>query len=1028
KAVPKKPAPVVENLEVLDDVLTPLDDGLGDPFLSNSAALEATSPLMGPAKPSGGLASLFGLGPPAKNKSPWDSMLIYVGGGALTLLILAFVVLYLTLARGSASEAFKLAEDDFHQSADSQAIAKYEKYLASYSNDENASLARVRIGICQIRMAVKGSNDWKKTLKSTGEILQRIEPEVQFDQARTELADLLPQIATAFVTEARRSTGDIPKARELVEQTELALELVNNGAYIPPILRGPVDAKVAAIQEEVSFVKREINRDTELQTALGSINKAIEAGQPSEAYAIRRTLLKQYPGLDVNEQLVQGTLAITAKCRELVQASDHTLVPLDSPPAPVVSEVVLTEHTGSDVANLTGQMASFVLSGSAYGVDAGSGRVIWRQTLGAGNNFQPVKLSEQGASDFLMRDRRTHDLLRVSASDGKVLWRLPLAKAFFAPIMLDKRAVVTHDESVLLVDSETGKSQRQAHLPQAAVQSAAHDPRRPQLYQLGDHSNLYVLSAEDLSCREVFFVGHQEGAIAVPPVVVGGQIFVANNVGADYSLVHLIASDAEGVSLKKLQDPVRLQGCVVTPPVVDGRRVYFVTNLGAVHVFDVDPANTKEPVTVVAKVTAARQQPLVSYAAVSEGRAWLADERLTMYELQPAKGDLARRWSQFDGDTFLAAPQRIGTTLLHARRRRGQGDLMIAAVSATDGKLQWQTSIAVPVLSLIKSDSAVLATNAQGAQYTIAKPGVIDAPTTRAPIAASWSQATSWNDTKLALANAHGDPQWAVVEPGSVKAAKFAEAVALQALPQAFGEGLLLPLANGQLALADAVTGKPLLFPFQARQAADLTSHWRQPLVVNGASPAVIAADDQKHLYYVARQEQPRPHLAALHSIDLTGDIVAPLALLDENTVVVALKEPQEQLLQAYALPDFKVGARLPLTGQILYGPTRVGGLLLLATATEGLVGIDAELKVRWKFPLEEIALRGAPLLLGNGDLLLITTSGSLLRVNSNSGALIKRLETGHALGAEAKLIGNRLYLAGQDGAVYVLPLTTLDD
>src|SRR5204862_7196490 len=107
-------------------------------------------------------------------------------------------------------------------------------------------------------------------------------------------------------------------------------------------------------------------------------------------------------------------------------------------------------------------------------------------------------------------------------------------------------------------DVASGESTRRVQLPQGAIQSAGYDPRRGYVYQLREHSNLFVLSAETLACAEVVFLGHLPGGIAAPPVVTCGQLFVAHNVGSDYSLVHVLSADAEGRNLTKKRDPVRL--------------------------------------------------------------------------------------------------------------------------------------------------------------------------------------------------------------------------------------------------------------------------------------------------------------------------------------------------------------------------------------------------------------------------------------------------------------------------------------
>src|SRR5690606_29855361 len=131
-------------------------------------------------------------------------------------------------------------------------------------------------------------------------------------------------------------------------------------------------------------------------------------------------------------------------------------------------------------------------------------------------------------------------------ADGAIVWRLPIAEPFARPVLVDDKLLVsTHSGKLLQVDIASGVSERRAVLPQGAMQSAAHDTRRAMVYQLGQRSNLFVLVGDSLTCREAYFLGHLPGAIATPPVVTGGQVFIALNTGADFSHVHVLSADAE---------------------------------------------------------------------------------------------------------------------------------------------------------------------------------------------------------------------------------------------------------------------------------------------------------------------------------------------------------------------------------------------------------------------------------------------------------------------------------------------------
>lgn len=1035
QAVAKPAATAPATAAPLDDLFGATADPLADPLLS-AASAETSSPLLGPKKASGGmLGGLFGGGGKSKNKNQWDSALIYVGGGALVLLCFAFVMLYLLLARGSASEEFQLAEADFEKQAYTQAITKYEKYLARYEGDdeEDTSLAKVRIGVCQIRQSVD-AGDMVEALSVTEEILKGIESEAKFDEARNELADILPNIAKTLAEKARRSTNNIPEATALLQHSQRAIELVNDGAYIPPHLRPPVEAKVSAIQEDLSFVKREIERDRELKLAVDEMLAQTEAGKTADAFEVRRSLLKRYPGLDVTEPVVKATLAITAKEQTLVQIQSQALEPTAEVPVANVREIVLTDGP-SDAGGATGPLVTMLLRGAVYGVDSVSGRVVWRQFVGLESTTPPLPISADAAADVVVVDRAQNALVRLARADGSIVWRLNLGEPFAPPTIVgDKLIVTTRAGKLIEVDLASGASARQVVLPQGAAMGVASDARRPYIYQLGTHSTLFALSAESLECKEAYFLGHPEGSIAAPPVATGGQIFVAVNERADYAMVHVVSTNSEGLGLSKTFDAVRVKGHVVTPPLVDGRRVYVFTNLGAVHVFDIDPANTTQPVQELTRLIPTRKQPLVSHATVSDGKVWLGDERLTMYELQPARRELTRRWSLYEGELFLAPPQVSGSTLIVPRARQTAGDVFIGAMQVADGKSTWNNSVGVQVLDLTPTASGVFALNANGSAFTIpatATGGTI-VPRAAARLDAvgeppQFVSAAPLPNDLIALLPAAGKAQWGLAKAGvnRVILVPWQESQQIAAPGAELSGGLLLPLANGQVVLATPTSGKQMLFPFQPRLGAMSTVKWSTPLVIRGAAPAFAVADlEGQQLYLVGQKDQPQPHLAMTAQVKLEGQLLGSLAQHEEGIAAV-VKGPDEQALTVFSLPDLAPGASLPIAGTVMFGAAAVDDAVFVASDQAGLICVDTNMTQRWALPLEGAGLVAPPIKHGSGYL-VVTTTGKLLVVDAASGAVNKQIDTHRPLSGAPMIQGDDVYCPGIDGAVYVLPLADL--
>src|SRR5690606_30507537 len=127
---------------------------------------------------------------------------------------------------------------------------------------------------------------------------------------------------------------------------------------------------------ELSFVKREIHRDAELTAAVAAIAQATEAGKTVEATNIHRAFLKKYPGLEAHEALAAATQDIATKERELTTVVDETLSPAPPVESPVV-EIVLADMPAS-LAPSASEMVATTIDGAVYGVDAETGRLVWR--------------------------------------------------------------------------------------------------------------------------------------------------------------------------------------------------------------------------------------------------------------------------------------------------------------------------------------------------------------------------------------------------------------------------------------------------------------------------------------------------------------------------------------------------------------------------------------------------------------------------------------------------------------------------
>ncbi|HZN32915.1 MAG TPA: PQQ-binding-like beta-propeller repeat protein, partial [Pirellulaceae bacterium] len=715
------PAAAPAGVAELDEGLMPLD------------AMEST----GAEQSAGPLAPV---GKKAK-KNVWDSPLILVGGGLLGVLMIAFLALLYALTRGTAAEAFNKVEEEYKSGNYGVAIEGYQRFLDQYSSNPNASLARVRLGLAQLHQVTDDGRNPGLALQTAKEVLPEIEKEQKsFGEARPELAAMLPEIADGFASQAERA-GETARKEELVKLAGEAMQLVNNPSYLPASLRKEREGRIAAILDKLKAAQRSIDQDKELITAIGKIKGAAEKGNAREAYSVRDTLVRTYPALEVNPQLIAAIAGVGERERQLVKVASGGEPPTnDEPPAAAISRVIVAVREGPATAASAGQPVFVLVEGSVYGLDGANGRVLWRRFVGYETVIGPTPLPAGDSADALIVDSRSRELLRVGGATGQLVWRQALNDSATPPLVLGERVVVTtRGGRVIALEAATGNVLHAAQLPQqASVAPGVGGQSR--LYQLGEHSTLFVLNADTLECTETVYLGHKAGAVFVPPVSVFGMVLFVESPADDYSLVHVLAPDAKTKRLAAVGRPFRLSGRVLAPPALKGRgRVAVVTDLGQIAVYEADAANAQQPVRLLAGQQASETAPLMLHLAFDGNRLWTAGKRCVSLEVQGALQQLNRKWSANQDDLFIGPLHVQGETLVHCRRTPGGGAVLVEGVSAETGRPQWTTHLASPIVALAVSESrrTVDVLTGEGRLFSLSaeqlRAGYVDSPTFSPP-------------------------------------------------------------------------------------------------------------------------------------------------------------------------------------------------------------------------------------------------------------------------------------------------------
>lgn len=1010
-AAPKAPATPQSTPVAPAAVKGPLDDMFDDPSFGKPLGGPLGTPLT-PSKRGG-------------KKNVWDSPLLLIGGGALLLLCIVGVVLMFSLGRQTGDQAFQAAEGDYAAGSYSQAIHKYDQYLEKYPSHSSVSIARVHRGLAKLRQAVDASNDWSQSLATAKQILGQIATEDSFAQAGPDLGALLSAIAEGL---AKLCNEQPDPAR--VEQAREALALVQK--HVPtsqqPVLR------LAEAENLIGLAVRKLDQGKVLDSTIASIRSLAAAGKAAEAYATYKQFLKTYPdtGSEGKKLLRDALVELSQVQKKAVRfVEEKRAATTTDAKTPIVATVTLAHRSGKDATDVAGETLAVLADGAAYGLDAATGKLLWRRFVGYDSTFTPQPAPGEPAGDVLLVDAARNELVRIAAKTGQLRWRVEIGEPFAPPAVLRQNVIIaTSSGKLIKIDAASGSSDGHIHLPQAVAVRPSVDSRERLYYQPADHSNLFVVTA-DGACQEVFYLGHETGRIRVAPVTVGRYVLVAENRGATDGVLHVLKTDDNGLGLASAQT-IPYQGHVVVAPEVAGRSVFLATDRGMILVFEVSVSDQGTPLVKVTEKPVDPEPTLIRYLLVRNGRLWVAGAGLSRYDVQTARGRLAPSWTRQDRDISLADAQLVGQkTLVSIRRRQGLPGVAVAALRADDGQALWETQLAAPLAGVAQLDPAakkLLAVTSLGDVFTIdaaqlAGASALDAPVATlagspalAPVAAPLPNGGT-AVAASAPSEANLKQQVAVLDKTSGSDAPKIHWLPLTdvmaAPPVPLRNGLLVPGQIGQVFHLDPSSGETLIEPFQPKLESGVKYAWSRP--VNLDDKEVLIADGRTKLYRLGVDDKPKPHLVALSEATVAAPIVSSVAVVGKT----AYAADASGKLLSFSLPDLAPSKDWPLEGGAVWGPERVGDRVLVTTHNK-LFCFDDSPKVIWEMPLEHGALAGVITSTG-GDFVAASKSGVIYAIATDSGKAGKAIEVGQPLSAAPSAWGNQWLIITADGAIHII-------
>lgn len=975
--------------------------------------------------------------------NPWDSFKIYGYAGIIATLLLSGFALWFILSREDADKVIGRA-DEFYAGENYEAAQQaYVSFLDDYGQEnKHSSAARTKIVMTQLYKAAQFKQEPGQAITVAKEKLPMVAEEAGMNDQRGNLAQLLVNIA-ANITEAADKAKETQRKSQLLEELAEHDELLANPLYMPGNMRVTLAPQLKTIDEDRARVRRDINRNVQLDASEEKMRVALESKDTKAAYDARMALLQDFPELHDNPRL-QTLISSASKIQQtLVKSSSKLPKMLDaSQSEDEVTTVVLRTLDGRSAPELSGETLYLRAGGSIMAFDGETGKLQWRKFVGYAKNLPPVRFP--GGDGVLLSDSDKLTLSRVSASEGEPIWRSSIGEEFLAPITDQQGAFVTVPQSagdsgrLVSMDIETGDARWATDYPQSVSAGPGIDRPTESIYQAGGHSNLYRLNLRDGSCSESFYLGHGPGTIAVPPTALLGHVFVIENATADYAKVHVLRVDDEGKKLRIAQPPIRLVGNVRVRPVIEGRQLIVLTDRGEVKVLDIEPTAERAQVTEAARLAPFYEQPTETQMVVGSQSMWIAGTRLGRYDLQIAQARIVRKWSLHELDQFIGTPFYSDGILVHSRILRGSSAIRVTAADPKTGDEIWRTDVGVPVAAIRRAPegSAFHAITSQAALFELDKDALASGSTgspLEDPGASSvgirYSNPVNLDSTKekkfdMTMLDQSGGQKLLLYRPERPRDRVTEVTMQLpagRATSSAVnvGGGVFIPLDTGRAVLVNPITGAMLATPFQPITDPSQRVKWSDAVALPDDADQVVLADDRGSIYRL----RVGPQIRELSKKDLKQKLLGPATAVGQTYVATTSRSDVDSLI-GFDLTTLETKFDSPLPGRIIWGPVGVSdgsmSAALLITADGNLLAFDGDGTELFNTPIGN----GRPIgevSIVDGNATLAIQSGELLTFNATSGEIVKRIKIGQPISATPLVVGGKWLVPGREGVVYVV-------
>ncbi len=997
------------------------DDGFGDPMATSWDAVEG----------GGAAAKKVGFQGKIDASDQWATKWVYIGFATLGLLLVVGGLLYFVLAFITAEDRFEAANKSFQNGTYGDSIKRFNEFLEKHPSHKNAPAAKVTLVEATLLESYRQDN-WGETIVRANRVLVDLvdDESIEWDGLRQNLAVWLPNSTLEIAKRAAKQESRTELVAQL-EKAKSAKQLVDNKVYIPNSFRKKelTSKTLLAIDEEIAKCEVLIDKQKQFDATLTQIAALRETGETDEAHTAYNKLIRAYGDLRANEQLQEEMRKVSQLEAQLVKPIESSIAPVNAwRPNPIESTTLLASKTGEAIPSLAGEVIPVLADGAAYGIDLGDGSVKWRRFVGYQTTIQPKVVN----SDYiLIADQLNNDLVLVSANTGSLVWRCEIAEPFLDPQVDEEMILVTAESGNLFrIQPDSGEIKASSHIPQNANVPMMRSPRQGLIYQVGFYSNIYILSEDDLSCRDVHYLGHYRGSVSVPPVVWNNFVLVAVNDSGICDL-RVLKQNTETDSLELAQNVVRVTRGIVTNPLVRfGRFMLINSESGDLKILEMNTAEETNPLRTLAEEKFENRDATKTYLATAGSQLWVGSQGLIRYKVSRSQGTFARQQLANSNDYFVGPIRKFGSSIVHIRKRDGSALTSVSAVDEESLKQIWRTDLGGPLAGPpIVADNRLIAVSSQGDLFSSEIPtGPDQGVTTVATEVAKASNIVEdllfengiqLTDSSWAYIGQPGTDQLLHVDVASGKSKLVrlaAPANESAAAPIRLGEDLIFATKTGQVVRVNPKTGRTIGTPFLPPVTPGVEQPWKRPVLVSD-SQFVVAAEDTLFLIDVSAGGL----LKKVAEVSIEATIESELAM-NGNQVFCVVNAKEVQKLTSFQVDSASItaGTSLPLETRSLDGPWAVGQYVMLRQADGKLVCFDSQLGAKWTADVGSSTLATAPRADGN-TVRLYFSSGKSIALGLESGQLESEFEIGQPIVHDPTFANGKAIVAGLDGTLHTV-------